>query len=76
MQDRYFNNTTAKEDREDALQKAWAAALPCVDCPVRDICRHANTFKRVNLDREIFDVRITCKRRESLRRSNVIMEMQ
>lgn len=64
MPNNYYN-PSASQEREDDLQKAWAASLPCADCPVRDICRHAGTFKRIHFDHEVFDVRITCKRRES-----------
>lgn len=48
------------EDREQLLQREWESFMPCADCEVRDICKHAKSFHRPDFNPEVFSVSVTC----------------
>lgn len=49
------------EDREQLLRNEWKSSLPCSDCEVRDICKHAETFHRPDFNPDVFEVAVSCK---------------
>ena len=51
----------SKNNREQALRDDWKNFLPCVDCEVRDICKHTESFSRPDFNPEVFEVEVSCK---------------
>lgn len=52
----------SKDMREQRLYNEWVSKLPCADCALEDICRYANSIKRIDFNSEIFNITITCSR--------------
>lgn len=53
-------NCVSSEEREEMLQREWESSMPCADCEVRDICKHAKSFHRPDFNPEVFSVSVTC----------------
>jgi hypothetical protein len=57
---RWGDEKVTTEDREQMLQNEWYNGLPCSDCEVRDICKHAKTFHRPDFNPKVFTVTVGC----------------
>jgi len=55
-----------KNQRDEFLDKEFNQQMPCKDCKLSPICRYVGTFKRINYDKDVFNVEITCKLKDTL----------
>jgi hypothetical protein len=64
------NVRTDREKRNEELDRNWINSLPCVNCPIVDICKGVGGFPRPNYNSEFFINNIICKKKEMFRRAD------
>ena len=53
--------TSDHDKRINELDEAWAKAMPCHDCQIKDVCRYCNAVKRIDYPPDIFNLSVTCR---------------
>lgn len=53
----------SKEEREANLQKEWEDKMPCNGCALTGICKFYNSIKRLDFNKEIFSIEISCNKK-------------
>lgn len=64
------------DDCNDELQEIWEEEMPCATCSINDMCKYYNKIKRIDFNRQIFKIDISCSRKLTREKEKAIQPMK